>query len=92
MKHSSCRPPSSFWSGEDGSSHVRLDMAGCFSRSVYLFAFKAVECAGKGAAMAQLQKRRYTDKYRARGEPIHLVAVEFSATERNMVGFEVETV
>ena len=40
--------------------------------------------------MAQLRERRYADKYRARGEPIHLVAVEFSANERNVVGFEVE--
>ena len=37
----------------------------------------------------------YVDKTRLllsliRGEPIHLVAVEFSANERNVVGFEVE--
>jgi hypothetical protein len=35
---------------------------------------------------------RYADKYRARGEPIHLVGVEFSKDSRNIVGFEVETV
>ena len=76
---------------EDSSSHARLDMAVCFNRNVYLFEFKVVERAEEGAAMAQLRERRYADKYRARGEPIHLVAVEFSATERNVVGFEVET-
>ena len=76
---------------EDSTSHARLDMAVCFNRNVYLFEFKVVEHAGEGAAMAQLRERRYADKYRARGEPIHLIAVEFSADERNVVGFEVET-
>ena len=75
---------------EDSSSHARLDMAVCFNGNVYLFEFKVVEHAGEGAAMAQLKERRYADKYRARGEPIHLIAVEFSANERNVVGFEVE--
>ena len=75
---------------EDSSSHARLDMAVCFNGNVYLFEFKVVEHAGEGAAMAQLKERRYADKYRARGEPIHLIAVEFSANERNVVGLEVE--
>ena len=75
---------------EDSSSHARLDMAVCFNANVYLFEFKVVERAGEGAAMAQLKERRYADKYRARDEPIHLIAVEFSANERNVVGFEVE--
>ena len=76
---------------EDSTSHGRLDMAVCFNRNVYLFELKIVERAGEGAAMAQLRERRYADKYRARGEPIHLIAVEFSANARNVVGFEVET-
>ena len=77
---------------EDSSNHARLDMAVCFNANVYIFEFKVVERAGKGAAMAQLKERRYADKYRARGEPIHLIAVEFSANARNVVGFEVEAV
>ncbi|TAN49785.1 MAG: hypothetical protein EPN21_10720 [Methylococcaceae bacterium] len=32
----------------------------------------------------------YADKYRARGEPIYLIGVEFSRAERNIVGFDVE--
>ena len=32
----------------------------------------------------------FAEKYRARGEPIHLVGVEFSRESRNVVGFEVE--
>ena len=40
--------------------------------------------------MAQLQERRYADKYRALGQPIHLIAVEFSKDERNIAAFDVE--
>ena len=75
---------------EDSTSHGRLDMAVRFNANVYLFEFKVVEMAGEGAAMAQLKARRYADKYRSGGEPIHLVAVEFSRDARNVVAFEVE--
>ena len=75
---------------EDSTSHGRLDMAVRFGGGVYLFEFKVVEMAGEGAAMAQLKERRYADKYRGTGEPIHLVAVEFSRETRNIVAFEVE--
>ena len=66
---------------EDSSSHGRLDMA--------LFEFKVAEMAPPGSALAQLQERRYADKYRAGGEPIHLIGVEFSRATRNLTAFEV---
>ena len=75
---------------EDSTSHGRLDMAVRFNGNVYLFEFKVVEMAGEGAAMAQLKARRYAEKYRGSGEPVHLVGVEFSRDTRNVVGFEVE--
>ena len=75
---------------EDGSSHGRVDMAVRCRGHVYLFEFKVVELAPAGAAMAQLKAKRYADKYRDLGEPIHLVAVEFSRKTRNVVAFEVE--
>ncbi len=75
---------------EDSSSHGRLDMAVLFNNHVYLFEFKVVELASAGAAMAQLQERRYADKYRALGQPIHLIGVEFSKDERNVTAFDVE--
>ena len=75
---------------EDSTSHGRLDMSVRFGGNVYLFEFKVVEMVGEGAAMAQLKERGYADKYRGAGEPIHLVAVEFSREIRNIVAFEVE--
>ena len=75
---------------EDSSSHGRLDMALRFNDNVYLFEFKVVELAPEGAAMAQLKARGYADKYRDRGEPIHLIGVEFSREARNLAAFDVE--
>ena len=75
---------------EDSSSHGRLDMAVRFNDNVYLFEFKVVEMAPEGAAMAQLKERRYADKYRGLGQPIYLVAVEFSRETRNLAAFDVE--
>ena len=74
----------------DSSSHGRLDMAVLFNSHVYLFEFKVVELASAGAALAQLKERRYADKYRALGQPIHLIGVEFSKDERNVAAFDVE--
>jgi len=51
-----------------------------------------VEQQASGEALRQLQARGYADKYRARGEPIHLIGIEFSRVQRNVVGFEVETI
>ena len=36
------------------------------------------------------KEKRYADKYRALGQPIHLIAVEFSKDTRNLVAFDVE--
>ena len=74
---------------EESSSHGRLDMAVRTGGHVYLFEFKVVELAPPGSALKQLQERRYADKHRARGEPIHLVGVEFSRDTRNLTAFEV---
>ena len=75
---------------EDSSSRGRLDMAVRAGGQVFLFEFKVLERAGPGAAMAQLKERGYADKYRHLGEPLHLVAVEFSQETRNVAGFRAE--
>ena len=75
---------------EDSGSAGRLDMAVRAGGRVYLFEFKVLERAGVGAALAQLKDRGYAAKYRPLGEPIHLVAVEFSAETRNVAALEAE--
>ena len=44
--------------------------------------------APPGSAFAQVRERCYADKYRATGEPIHLVGVEFSRATRNVTAFQ----
>ena len=74
---------------EESSSHGRLDMAVRTAGHVYLFELKVVEMAPPGSALAQLRERRYADKYRGRGEPIHLIGVELSRETRNVTAFEI---
>ena len=76
---------------EDCSNHGRLDMTLKFNEQVYLFEFKVVELAPDGKALQQIKDKRYAEKYRALNQPIHLIGVEFSKLDRNIVGFEVET-
>ena len=73
---------------EDSTSQGRLDMAVRAAGRVYLFEFKVIERSPRGSALQQLRDRGYADKYRARGEPIHLVGVEFSSAQRNVVAFD----
>ena len=46
------------------------------------------ERAREGAALAQLQRKGYAERYRRFGQPIHLVGVEFSAESRSLTAFE----
>ena len=76
---------------EDSSQAGRLDMAVLFNGNVYLFEFKVVEQVSSGTAIRQLKERDYAAKYRGRGEPIHLIGVEFSRETRTLAAFEVES-
>ena len=76
---------------EDTTNKGRIDMAVPFNAQVFVFEFKVVELVPQGRALQQIKDMGYADKYRDRGEPIHLVGVEFSKNDRNIVGFEVET-
>nr|WP_022654172.1 PD-(D/E)XK nuclease domain-containing protein [Aquaspirillum serpens] len=73
---------------EDITNKGRIDMAVLFNQQVYLFEFKVVEATPQGKALQQLQDRGYAEKYRSRGESIHLIGIEFSREQRNVVGFE----
>ena len=77
--------------GEDSGSRGRADMALRFNGRVYLFEFKVVESGPEDMALAQLKAQGYADKYRHLGLPVHLIGVEFSREERNIVAFPVET-
>jgi hypothetical protein len=76
---------------EDASHRGRIDLTLKFNGQVWLFEFKVVELAPEGRALQQIKDRGYADKYRALGQPIHLIGIEFSRERRTVVGFEVET-
>ncbi len=76
---------------EEATNQGRIDMTVLFNHQVFLFEFKVVELNPAGQALPQIKDKGYADKFKARGEPIHLIGVEFSKATRNIVGFEVET-
>ncbi|MCE0733723.1 ATP-binding protein [Halomonas sp. G15] len=76
---------------EDASHHGRVDMTVAAFGHLYLFEFKVVEQLPEGKALDQIRARGYADKYRAAGKPIHLVGVEFSREQRQIVAFDIET-
>lgn len=75
---------------EDSTNLGRIDMTLRFNQQVYLFEFKVVELAPDGKALQQIKDKDYAEKYRALGQPIYLLGVEFSKDTRNIVGFVVE--
>ncbi len=76
---------------EDASHHGKVDMTVKFGGHIYLFEFKVVEQLPEGKALAQIKRKGYADKYRTPGQSIHLIGVEFSREQRQIVAFEVET-
>ena len=74
---------------EDSTNRGRLDMALRFGGAVFVLEFKVVEQAGVGTAMAQLRTKGHAEKYRGKGDPVHLVSVEFSSATRNVERFDV---
>ena len=76
---------------EDCTNLGRLDMTLQFNGQVYLFEFKVVELVPEGKAMQQLKDKNYAEKYRHLHQPIHLIGVEFSKDNRNVVEFAVDS-
>ena len=77
---------------EESGGQERADLVVRGFGRVYVFELKLRERSEPGAALRQLKERRYADRYLDRGEPVHLVGLEFSAKTRNLTRFEAETV
>ncbi len=84
---------------EDVTNHGRIDMTVLFNGNIYIFEFKVNKNKygiGKNgtpnAALQQIKERNYADKYKSRNEPIHLIGIEFSKRNRNVVAFDVESI
>ncbi len=75
---------------EESSNAGRLDLTLRFNGQIYLIEFKVVELAPEGRALQQIKDRGYAEKYRASGQPVYLIGVEFSREQRTLVAFDVE--
>ncbi len=80
---------------EDASSHGRADMAMLTGGQVFVMEFKMAESAegadaALDAAINQMRERGYAEKYRDRGEPVHLLGVACGREERNLLGIRAE--
>ena len=75
---------------EDASSHGRADMVVLTGGQVFVLEFKMAEGDGDAdaaldEAIAQMRERGYADKYRNRGEPVHLLGVACGRGARNLL-------
>ncbi len=74
--------------GEDVTNLGRIDLSLKLEHRVYLFEFKVIDGEPDGSALQQLIDKAYADKYRAPGIEITLIGIEFSRSQRNLVGFD----
>jgi hypothetical protein len=75
---------------EDTTNKGRIDMTLKTAAAIYIFEFK-VDMPAE-AALEQCHTKRYHEKYLADGRPITLIGIHFDSKERNIVGFETETI
>ena len=80
---------------EDASSHGRSDMTLFIEKQVFMLEFKMADGDGDtdkimAKAMKQIRECGYGRKYQDRGEPVHLVGLVFSRSERNLLGIKAE--
>ena len=80
---------------EESTSHGRSDMVLLRGGQVFALEFKMAgegedEAAAVGRAVQQIRERGYVEKYRERGEPIHLLGVVFGREARNVIAMGAE--
>ena len=80
---------------EEQTSHGRSDMVLLHGGQVFVLEFKMAE-DGKATqqvldrAIAQIRERRYAEKYRGHGKPVHLIGMVFGGADRNLLDMRVE--
>lgn len=75
---------------EDTTNRGRIDLTVITKNSIWVFEFKVQSSDGnKGKSpLAQIQEKRYAEKYRADGRPVVEVGVVFDPETRNIVSWE----
>jgi len=80
---------------EEATSHGRSDMVVLHAGRVFVLEFKMAEDKKKtgeslDGAIAQIREKGYAEKYRDRGEPVHLVGMVFGGEKRSLLGLRTE--
>ena len=84
---------------EDSSSHGRSDMVLLHGGQVFVIEFKMADETAEededadtalDRAMHQIRSQGYADKYRGRGEPMHLIGAVFGRRRRNLLAVRAE--
>jgi hypothetical protein len=70
------------------TSRGRIDMVMTLPEHIYLFEFKCNQSVA--AALAQIRKQGYAERYRGQGQPITLVGVNFSPEQRTIAEWAAE--
>ena len=78
---------------EDVTNHGQVDMTVFFEDKVYVFEFKVLELTNANSALAQIQEKKYYEKYLSSvNKEIYLVGVTFSRDNRNITNCEWEKI
>ena len=80
---------------EDASSHGRADMVVLTGGQVFVLEFKMAKGDSDtnialDSAISQMRERGYAEKYRDRGEPVHLIGVACGREARNLLEIRAE--
>ena len=79
---------------EDSSGRGRADMVVLHGGQVFVFEFKMADGQDDSepaarSAIEQMREKGYAEKYRDRGEPVHLVGIAFNREDRNLATVKV---
>ena len=79
---------------EDSSGRGRADMVVLHGGQVFVFEFKMADGEDSSepaarSAIEQIREKGYAEKYRDRGEPVHLVGIAFNREGRNLATVKV---
>ncbi len=82
---------------EDASSQGRADLVVLHGQQVFVLELKVTDKEREqnkvlNQAMVQIKSRGYADTYKDRNEPIHLLALVFGFSKRNLLGIRAEMV
>jgi len=74
---------------EDYTNKGRIDLTVKVADNIYIFEFK-VDI--DEPAIKQIKERKYYEKYTAPGKTVHLIGINFSSEEKNIIEFQTEIV